>query len=175
MLFVGSSTIRLWPTLAADFPGVEVIQRGFGGSELSDVVRYIPRIVIPYRPRLIVLYAGDNDLAAGNSAQGVFDEYRDFVNIVAKALPETRIVFVSIKPSGSRAALLPQMRAANEMVRQYSANNPRLLYVDVFSSMLDANGAPREDLFVGDRLHMNAKGYSIWKQILDPIVRSGSH
>jgi lysophospholipase L1-like esterase len=174
VLFVGSSTIRLWPSLASDFPGVDVIQRGFGGSELGDVVRYAPRIVTPYKPRLIILYAGDNDLAAGKSAQDVFNEYRDFVTIVGKALPETRIAFVSIKPSGSRVALLPQMRAANEMIRQYAANNPRLLYVDVFSAMLDANGAPREELFVDDRLHMNARGYAIWREILDPVVRSNS-
>ncbi len=174
VLFVGSSTIRMWNSLAADFPGVGVIQRGFGGSELSDVVRYAPRIVVPYRPRLIVLYAGDNDLAAGKSAEVVFNEYRQFVSLVRRALPDTRIAFVSIKPSGSRVALLPQMRSANEMIRRFAATDPHLLYLDVFTLMLGPDGAPREELFLADRLHMNSKGYAIWKEALYPIVRDAS-
>ncbi len=171
VLFVGSSSIRVWPSLQSDFPGVAVIQRGFGGSELGDVVHFVPRIVIPYRPRLIVLYAGDNDLAAGKSAETVVSEYREFVRVVHQALPSTRIAFVSIKPSGSRVALLPQMRLANEMIRKYAESHPGLAYVDVFTPMLGPDGAPREDLFSQDRLHMNARGYELWTRILDPVLR----
>ncbi len=164
----------MWQSLPEDFPGIPVIQRGFGGSELGDVVRYVPRIVIPYRPRLIVLYAGDNDLAAGKSADAVFNEYKEFVSLVRSALPDTRIAFVSIKPSGSRVALLPQMRSANELIRRFAAADPHLLYVDVFTAMLGPDAAPREELFLADRLHMNPKGYAMWKGVLDPIVRGAS-
>lgn len=172
MLFVGSSSIRLWSALEADFPSVDVLQRGFGGSELSDVVHYAPRIVLPYQPRLIVLYAGDNDLAAGKSPAAVFRDYQAFVALVRRALPETRIAFIAIKPSGARWALVEQMRAANALVRRYAATDPRLLYVDVFTPMLGPDGMPREELFVADRLHMNARGYALWCDLLVPIVRN---
>ena len=171
VVFVGSSSIRLWPALGDDFPGVHVLQRGFGGSHLSDVVRYAPRIVLPYRPRLIVVYAGDNDLWEGKSPDSVFRDYQAFVRLVGQALPETRIAYISIKPSGSRWAIADKMRAANAMIREYTAGNPRLSYVDVFTPMLDSSGNPREDLFVADRLHLSARGYELWRSILLPVVQ----
>ncbi len=174
VLFVGSSSIRLWPALEADFPSVDVLQRGFGGSELSDVVHYAPRIVLPYRPRLIVLYAGDNDLAAGKSPAAVFREYQAFVALVRRGLPETCIAFIAIKPSAARWALVEQMRAVNALVRSYAATDPRLLYVDVFTPMLGPDGMPREELFVADRLHINARGYALWRDLLAPIVRNAA-
>ncbi len=170
VLFVGSSSIRLWPSLADDFPGVHIVQRGFGGSEISDVVHYAPRIVLPYRPRLIVFYAGDNDLNAGESPESVLRDYQSFVGLVWRSLPDTRIAFVSIKPSGSRWALVDKMRRANELIRAYSARDPRLSYVDVFTPMLGADGKPREELFVADRLHLSQQGYELWRQVLRPIV-----
>jgi lysophospholipase L1-like esterase len=171
VVFVGSSSIRMWPDLKTSFPGVNVLQRGFGGSELSDVNAFAPRIVLPYKPRLIVLYAGDNDLAEGNSPEEVFMRYKTFVSLVRRSLPETRIAFVSIKPSGSRWHLADKMRKANELVREYTATDRRLLYVDVFTPMLGPGGVPRPDLFQADSLHMNSKGYAIWRARLDPIVR----
>jgi len=171
VVFVGSSSIRLWPALGDDFPGVHVLQRGFGGSQLSDVVRYAPRIVLPYRPRLIVLYAGDNDLWEGKSPDSVFRDFQAFVALVGQALPETRIAYIAIKPSGSRWAIADKMRAANAMIREHTAGNPRLSYVDVFTPMLDSAGNPREDLFVSDRLHLSAKGYALWRSILLPVVQ----
>lgn len=171
VVFVGSSTIRLWPALGDDFPGVQVLQRGFGGSHLSDVVRYAPRIVLPYRPRLIVLYAGDNDLWEGKSPDSVFRDYQAFVAVVGRALPQTRIAYVSIKPSGSRWALADKMRAVNAMIREHTVSHPRLSFVDVFTPMLDSTGNPREDLFVSDRLHLSVKGYALWSSILLPVVQ----
>ena len=171
VLFVGSSSIRLWPALKTDFRGVSVIQRGFGGTDLYLVNYYITRIVIPYRPRLIVLYAGDNDLAIGRSPQEVFQEFKKFVSLVRRELPETRIAFISIKPSIDRWPLADKMRMTNELVRKYAATVPRVLYVDVFTPMLGPDGLPRKELFSEDKLHMNAKGYALWRDLLRPVVR----
>jgi lysophospholipase L1-like esterase len=164
----------LWPDLKASFPGINVIQRGFGGSQLDEVVNYTPRIVLPYKPSLIVLYAGDNDLAAGRTPEQILADYKAFVTIVRDWLPETRIAFISIKPSGDRFALIDKMRATNSLIRSYSATDPKLTYVDVFTPMLGADGKPREDLFVSDRLHMNRDGYMIWRDLLAPIVTAAT-
>ena len=171
VVFVGSSTIRMWPNLARDFPGVNVIQRGFGGSELSDVVYRAPRIVLPYKPRLIVLYAGDNDLANGRTPQDVLKAFQSFVAVVRAALPQTRIAFVSIKPSWARVSLLDKMKATNSLVREYIAGEQGLIYVDAFSRMLSPAGHPRAELLESDSLHMNATGYKLWRYLLTPVVR----
>jgi lysophospholipase L1-like esterase len=170
VVFVGSSSIRLWPNLKADFAGVNVVQRGFGGGELWQVVDYAPRIVVPYCPQRIVVYAGDNDLAAGRSPEQILKDYQDFVSLVHRSLPETRIAFVGIKPSGSRWALAEKMRKANELVRAYSSTQPGLVYIDAFTPMLGRDGRPRAELFVADSLHMNARGYAIWRDLLTPFV-----
>src|SRR4051812_10255521 len=175
VVFVGSSSIRMWPDLAADFPGVNVIQRGFGGSELSDVVYRAPRIVISYKPRLVILYAGDNDLANGRSPQEVLSRFKAFVALVHASLPRTRIAFVSIKPSLARASLLGEMREANTLVRNYIDGRPGLTYVDVFTPMLTAAGHPRAELLAADSLHMNAMGYSIWRSRLAALVTPLRH
>jgi lysophospholipase L1-like esterase len=172
VVFVGSSSIRMWPNLQADFPGVSVLQRGFGGSELADAVYFAPRIVLKYRPRLIVLYAGDNDIANGKSPQTVFADYTNFVSLVKRSLPETRIAFISIKPSASRWQLVDKMREANALIRNYIARDPRQIYVDVFTPMLGPNGLPRDELFLEDKLHMTPAGYAIWRNLLTPIVQS---
>lgn len=168
VVFVGSSSIRLWESLADDFPGTPVLNRGFGGSELQDVSRYASRIVLPYRPRLVIVYAGENDLAAGKPAEAVLTAYRALVRQIQQELPETRIAFISIKPSPSRWHLESQMRHANALVREYSSRDPRLTYIDVFPAMLDPEGRPREELFVDDRLHMNEAGYAIWRAAILP-------
>jgi GDSL-like lipase/acylhydrolase family protein len=170
VLFVGSSSIRLWPHLAADFPGANVVQRGFGGSELWQVVNYAPRIVLPYCPARIVLYAGDNDIAAGRSPEQVLADYKNFVALVHRALPKTRIAFVSIKPSGSRWALVDKMRRANELVREYSSSDPKLVYIDTFTLMLGTGGAPQPDLYAADSLHLSTRGYDVWRKRLESFV-----
>ena len=172
VLFVGSSSIRMWPNIDSDFPGVDVLQRGFGGSEIADAVYYAPRIVLKYRPRLIVFYAGDNDIANGKSPETVLRDYRSFVRMVEGALPDTRIAFISIKPSGSRWALVDRIRTANALVREYIAHDPRQVYVDVFTPMLGPNGLPRDELFLEDKLHMTPAGYALWRNLLTPIVRA---
>lgn len=172
VLFVGSSSIRLWERLADDFPGRDVIQRGFGGSQLGDVLYYAPRIVLPYRPRLVVVYAGDNDLMEGRTPEQLFADYRRLVALVHRRLPRTRIAFISIKPSPARWHLVARMRRTNALVRDYAARDPRrLLFVDVFTPMLGANGRPRAELFVDDSLHMSPAGYALWRESLAPVVR----
>ena len=170
ILFVGSSSIRFWDSLASDFPGVPLIQRGFGGSELGDVLHFVDRIVIPYEPRTIVLYAGDNDIANGKAPEDVEATYRAFVARVEAALPGTRIVFVSIKPSPSRWALADRMREANARIERLTTADARLSYVDVFGPMLGANGRPRPELFRDDSLHMTPGGYGVWVRALRPYV-----
>ena len=170
VLFVGSSSIRLWPNIQADFPNVHVIQRGFGGTDLHLVVHYAPRVVLPYCPRLIVVYAGDNDLAEGRTPQDILSDFKAFVRVVRGSMPKTKIAFISIKPSGDRIALLDKMRATNALVRQYVATDRNLAYVDVFTRMLGPDGRPREELFQSDRLHMNAQGYALWRDLLHPVV-----
>jgi lysophospholipase L1-like esterase len=171
VLFIGSSSIRLWQSLAEDFPKVKTINRGFGGSEIADATRYVDRIVVPYRPRMVVLYSGDNDLANGKTPQRVFADYKDFIRRVRRQLPQTRIAFVSIKPSPARLPLLPNIETANALIKDYSAPKRNLIYVDVFTRMLGENGTPRPELFVADGLHLSRAGYELWTSIISPYVR----
>lgn len=170
IVFIGSSSIQKWKDVADDFPGKHVLNRGFGGSRIADSTYYAGRIIVPYRPSMIVFYAGDNDVNDGRTVQQVFDDYRAFVACVRKDLPKTPIVFVSIKPSPSRAKLWPVMREANEKIRAYAAAHPGLRYVDVASKMLDASGQPRAELFGEDRLHMNRAGYDLWREAIAPYL-----
>lgn len=166
VVFVGSSSIRMWNDLETSFAGQSVLKRGFGGSQLLDCVKFANRLVLPYKPRLVVVYAGENDLAEGATPREVADRFRAFVETVRTSLPETRIAFVSIKPSPLRAGLLPAVRETNAMVRAYSREVPQLDYIDVHSAMLDERGETRTELFQGDRLHLNAEGYAIWARII---------
>jgi lysophospholipase L1-like esterase len=166
ILFVGSSTIRFWTTLAEDFPKLPVINRGFGGSQVADSVRYADRIIIPYHPRQIVLYAGDNDLAAGKSPQQVLKDFSALVDKVHAALPEVPIDFISIKPSLAREKLMPQMAEANKLVEEYSKSHKNVGYIDVVPVMVDSEGKPRKELFRPDGLHMNREGYKLWVPII---------
>jgi lysophospholipase L1-like esterase len=166
ILFVGSSSIRLWKTLARDFPQRQVINRGFGGSQIIDSVNYADRIVIPYRPKRIVLYAGGNDINAGKSAQEVLADFQAFVRKVREALPDVEISYISIAPNPARWSQVGRVREANRLISTYARYDGRLSFIDVFPHMLGRDGLPRPDIFVADRLHMNAKGYELWKQIV---------
>ena len=170
ILFVGSSSIRFWSTLAADFPGEPVFNRGFGGSMLPDVIYFAPRIVLPYRPRLIVLYAGDNDIAAERAPTQVLADYETFARLVHDSLPATRIIFLSIKPSPSRWELADRMRAANALIARTIRRDTLATYVDVFTPMLGGNGHPRPEMFRDDSLHMTDAGYALWRARLAPLI-----
>jgi lysophospholipase L1-like esterase len=170
VLLIGSSSIRMWTNAATQLSGHAIINRGFGGSHLSDSIAFVDRIVLPYQPKVILLYAGDNDLAAGKSTTQVFNNFKEFVAKVQAGLPKAKIGFISIKPSPSREKLLPQSREANALIREFTKMDDRLFYVDIFTPMLDANDRPREELFIKDRLHMNPKGYEIWAGIIKPLL-----
>jgi hypothetical protein len=169
VLFVGSSSIRLWPTRKY-FRKFPVINRGFGGSHISNVNYFAHRIVLPYKPRVIVLYAGDNDIASKKTPQRVFDDYRKFVKLVHTELPSTKIIFIYIKPSLSRWSLWPLMNEANLMIKDFSEKDRRLFVFDSAAPLLRSNGKPKEQLFLKDNLHLNSKGYNAWTRALKPIV-----
>lgn len=169
VLFVGSSSIRLWK-LEESFPDVKTINHGFGGSHLADSVAFAERIVIPYRPKLVVLYAGDNDLAAGKPPARVLADFKQFVAKVEAALPETRIAFISIKPCPKRWALVDRVRETNASIAEFIAGDKRLHFIDVFPPMLNADGQPRAELFREDGLHLNAAGYKLWASVLRPTL-----
>jgi lysophospholipase L1-like esterase len=170
IVFTGSSSIRLWSGLAEDFPGRNVLNRGFGGSAIADATRHVEQLVTRYSPHTVVLYAGDNDLAAGATPAQVHADFDAFVRAVRARLPAARILFVSIKPSPARAALLPAMRQANALIRADIERGKNVGYVDVFTPMLDAQGRPRAELFLDDRLHMNRAGYALWVSIITPAL-----
>lgn len=169
VLFIGSSSIRFWDTLAQDFPGVPVINRGFGGSELRDSTWYADRIIVPYAPRQILIYAGDNDLSAGRTPQQLHADFIAFVERVRRDLPKTKIAYISNKPSPARAQLLSVQREANTLI-QAEAKRMGVDYIDIFAPMLDATGQPDASLFIDDRLHMNRAGYVLWQRVIAPYV-----
>lgn len=166
IFFIGSSSFTIWKTMPADLPEFPVVNRGFGGSQLSDSVNYVSRIVLPHKPKTILVYAGDNDIAAGKTATRVFDDFKKFVKTVHDTLPQTKIMFVSIKPSPSRWKFKEQVVTANKLISDYCQSNKNLEYIDIYTPMLDANGNPREELFRPDRLHMLKAGYDIWIPII---------
>lgn len=170
VLFVGSSSIRMWRTHDC-FPDLPVLNRGFGGSHISDVLHFADRLVLPYKPRVIVFYAGDNDIAAGKSAQRVFEDYHKFVGIVHARLPETRIIFLAIKPSESRWSLWPEAKKANELMQHVCGPDGEVLYADLARPLLGSDGKPRSELFLGDKLHLNAAGYKVWTEALTPVLQ----
>lgn len=169
IVFVGSSTIRLWDTAAA-FPDLKIINRGFGGSWLSDSVRHAERIVIPYEPRLVVVYAGDNDVSQGWTSEQVTIEFERFVQAIHAKLPRTRILYLAIKPSVLRWMQDDRMDLANEMIRAVCAKDDRLGFLDMGDVMLGWDEKPRPELFVSDGLHLSAEGYRMWNMLVRPFL-----
>jgi lysophospholipase L1-like esterase len=168
LLFIGSSTIRLWQTLAQDFPGHRVINRGFGGSQIVDATHFAERIIFPYEPRTVFLRAGGNDLNAGKTPEQVFADFKEFVARVHAKLPETEIVFISLSPSIARWKQAEQTKALNTMIEEYTRRAPRLKYIETYSLPLGPDGQPRPDLFAADKLHFSAAGYKLLAERVRP-------
>ncbi len=170
-LFIGSSSIRMWTDLASDFPDRKVINRGFGGSQIVDSTHFADRIVIPYQPKMVLMYAGDNDLNDGKSPEQVLADYTAFVEKVRAKLPTVRIAFIAIKPSPSRANLMPKAAEANDLIKRYSTKKRNLTFIDIYTPMLGPDGQPRKELFLADMLHMNRGGYDVWKKAVKPYLK----
>jgi lysophospholipase L1-like esterase len=171
MLFVGSSTIRLWSTLEADFPAYLTVRRGIGGAHLEDVTAEADPLIFRHTPRLILVYAGDNDLADGKTPDRVADDFETLRSRVRERLPEAFLGFLAIKPSVQRRHLLPEIRAANALVREFVSRDPRLFYVDVFSPMLGVEGEPKAELLAADGLHLSAEGYRVWAATIQAALQ----
>lgn len=170
ILFVGSSTIRMWKSLVPDFPDYCVINRGFGGSEMSDLNYYFKDIVAPYRPQIVVVYEGDNDLADGKTPETVLSDFKTFLGQMSR-LPGVPVFYLSAKPSPSRWKLRDSYEKLNGLIMDYSRGKNDLYFVDMFKPMLGENGRPKPELFVADSLHMSPKGYDLWRHTLDPVLK----
>ena len=171
ILFVGSSSIRKWPT-AKYFNFKSIINRGFGGSHISDVNYYFSSIVEKYRPKIIVLYAGDNDIAGNKTPEQVLEDYKEFSYLVSIKLPKTKIIFIPIKPSPARWSMWNNMNRANKLIKMYIDSDTMQFYVDTSTPMLNKKGKPSGNLFVSDSLHLSANGYDLWSKILKPALDS---
>jgi lysophospholipase L1-like esterase len=169
VLFVGSSSIRYWD-LDAAFPGRRAIKRGFGGSHVSDHLFYADRIIIPYRPALMVFYAGDADVAAGKTAEQIGMDYRALVALLHRRLPGTRLVIIGTKPSPAHWAHMDTIRAANAAARSLAEADPLVEYTDAETALLGLDGRPRADLFAENGLNLNARGYDAWTRALRPAI-----
>ncbi len=170
IVFVGSSSIRFWSSLAEDMAPLRVVNRGFGGAHLSHVIHNAARVIVPYAPRAVVVYAGDNDIASGKSVETVVSDHGRLVDTLRASLPRAEIVFLSIKPSKRRWERWPDMARANAEIERISRSEARLHYVDVASVLLDEEGEPRDDVFVVDGLHLNETGYAAWTGVVAPAL-----
>lgn len=172
ILFIGSSSFTFWKDAQDYFPGKPILNRAFGGSTLVDLTRYRYEVIFPYQPKQIVMYCGENDFAASDTVtvETVAGRFKALFSLIRARYPQVPFLYVSMKPSPSRAHLMPKYKSANELIKSYLTVQKNTSFADVYSAMLKADGSPMEDIFVGDRLHMNAKGYAIWKEILNPLL-----
>jgi hypothetical protein len=170
VVFVGSSSIRLWD-LKKSFPGMPYLNRGFGGSEVCHSTHFFDVLVAKHKPRLVFFYAGDNDIAGGKSSEQVHKDFLSFAEQFSQKLPEAKLVYISIKPSIARWNLADKMREANKLIAAECAKNDNFTFVDVWPVMLDEKGEPRKDIFMEDGLHMNEKGYAEWMRLIEPLLK----
>ncbi|MDX2132215.1 MAG: GDSL-type esterase/lipase family protein [Planctomycetota bacterium] len=171
VVFVGSSSIRMWRTLAADMEPVPVVNRGFGGSKTGEVLEVFDRVVTPQRPAVIVYYCGDNDLGTDNTdSEAAAAGFIEFDRRARRAWPRVRVLYIAIKPSLARWENWGAMGRANDLVRAYCARTPGAEFLDIATPMLGADGRPEPSLFESDGLHVNAKGYEVWTGVVRPRV-----
>lgn len=170
VLFVGSSSIKYWPNLASDFPEVPVIQRGFGGSTIVDSVYYADRIVVPYRPRVVVFYSGGNDINRGLEPTQVLEAYRAFDEKILKELPETHVIYISLNPTIKRAEQDGKVRESNRLLQEYLKDRKDRTFIDSYSLMVGQDGKARPGYMYKDGLHLGEEGYQAWKKIIKPVV-----
>jgi lysophospholipase L1-like esterase len=172
ILFVGSSSFTKWTDVQEYFPGYSIINRGFGGSTLVDVIRYAGDIIIPYHAKQIVIYCGENDLASSDTvtAAMVFERFKKLFNIIRTNNPYVAVAFVSLKPSPSRESLWPKMINSNNLIKTFIAKQKNAAFIDVYHKMFNEDGTIMKDIFIEDNLHMNEKGYHIWQKLIQPYL-----
>ncbi len=172
ILFVGSSSFTKWRDINNYFPGFTIINRGFGGSSLTDVIRYTYDIILPYQPKQVVVYCGENDLASADSTSSieVFNRFKTLFNMIRINLPKSNIAFVSIKPSPVRASIQGKVKEANKLIKAFIATQKNTSFINIYEAMLDSKGQMREELYVADRLHMKPEGYAIWQKAIKPYL-----
>lgn len=170
ILFVGSSSFTFWKDVQQYFPEYPIINRGFGGSSLTDLIRYAPDVIFPYEPKQIVIYCGENDFAGDTSLypSQVAQRFFDLFNLIRARYKKVPIAYISMKPSPSRQHLMARFNVANVMIKNFLKKKKRTAYIDVYKAMLKENGLPKDEIFLADKLHMNAEGYKIWKKIIEP-------
>lgn len=171
ILFIGSSSFTLWTDVQNYFPGYTIINRGFGGSTLADQLRYANEIIFPYKPKQIVIYCGENDLAFDSvSATEVFERFKKLFGVIREKFTDLPIIYISMKPSPSRRHLIPIMREGNQMIKDFIATQKNIAFINIHTSMLNQAGEPMPEIFLEDSLHMNAKGYAIWQKAIEPYL-----
>lgn len=173
ILFVGSSSFTKWTDVQNYFPHFAIVNRGFGGSSISDVIGYADDIIFPYQPKQVVIYCGENDLAGADTVTGkmVYQRFVQLFNLIRNKMPGVPVAFISLKPSPSRWQLKDKMITANELIKKYLRTKKKTSFIDVYHKMLAADGTPIKEIFIEDNLHMNAKGYAIWQKIIAPYLK----
>jgi lysophospholipase L1-like esterase len=171
IVFTGSSSIRLWDNLPEYFPNKRILNQGFGGSQTDEVVYFADRIITPYKPKQVVIYSGDNDIASGKTPEKVLADFKALYAKIKAASPKAMVTYISIKPSPSRKQLMPQIVQANALIKEFLDEQKRTSYVDIYTPMLLPNGKPKPELFKADSLHMTKAGYDIWAQVLKPYLK----
>jgi lysophospholipase L1-like esterase len=173
ILFIGSSSFTNWKDVQENFPSYPIINRGFGGSTLVDQIRYVKDVVFPYKPKQILIYCGENDIASSDtvSARTVYNRFVQLFNLIRNKFPNVSIVYISMKPSPSRQLLMPKYREGNAMIQKFLKTKRQTGFIDVYKEMIDDEGRPRPELFVEDNLHMNKTGYGIWKKVIEPYLK----
>jgi len=172
ILFVGSSSFTKWTDIQQYFPSYKIINRGFGGSELKDVIRYEKDVIFPYNPKQVVIYCGENDFAYSDTitVSTVVDRFVTLFNDIRRQWNDIPVMYVSMKPSPAREKLRSKYEAANDQIKSFLASQKQTVFIDVYHAMLKPDGSPITDIFLEDNLHMNAKGYAIWKKLIEPYL-----
>jgi hypothetical protein len=170
IIFVGSSSIRMWD-LEKSFPGKGYVNHGFGGTQIVDSTYYFDQLVGKFKPRLVVFYAGDNDIAGDKSPEQVLKDFQEFERKFKKELPKANLLYISIKPSIARWKLADKMREANKLIEDYGNRQPNFHFLDVWPVMIGGDGKPRKDIFLEDGLHMNEVGYAEWVKLVEPLLK----
>ena len=172
ILMIGSSSFTLWKDVQDYFPHHIIINRGFGGSSFLDIIRYEADIIFPYHPKQIIIYCGENDLTASDTvtSQLVFERFKQLFADIRNKFPKVAVAYISMKPSPARMLLMPKMSEGNMLVKAFLKKKKKTAYIDVYNKMLNENGTPMTDIFLGDNLHLNKKGYALWQKIIEPYL-----